>query len=174
MQPERNTAISTCLSITSKYFISTLLPLLDEYPEYSFYLSEFCRQGQLCRLSDSESWKGESPDGISYSPGDDTFFSQIEEWNEKDEYTKSIRALEAIPEEQQDYRIKMLLVSAYENYAIIGDNDEGTERWKGDRVLLKAIRLMETVRDEGEKKCELEHAYGIRIPISYETRRKKR
>lgn len=45
----------------------------------------------------------------------------------------------------------MLLVSAYENYAIIGDNDEGTERWKGDRVLLKAIRLMETVRDEGEK-----------------------
>ena len=33
----------------------------------------------------------------------------------------------------------MLLVSAYENYAIIGDNDEGTERWKGDRVLLKAI-----------------------------------
>ena len=111
-------------------FISTLLPLLDEYPEYSFYLSEFCRQGQLCRLSDSEPWKGESPDGISYSPGDDTFFSQIEEWNEKDEYTKSIRALEAIPEEQQDYRIKMLLVSAYENYAIIGDNDEGTEPGK--------------------------------------------
>lgn len=90
-------------------FISTLLPLLDEYPEYSFYLSEFCRQGQLCRLSDSEPWKGESPDGISYSPGDDTFFSQIEEWNEKDEYTKSIRALEAIPEEQQDYRIKCCL-----------------------------------------------------------------
>ena len=26
-------------------FISTLLPLLAEY---SFYLSEFCRQGQLC------------------------------------------------------------------------------------------------------------------------------
>lgn len=122
-------------------FISTLLPLLDEYPEYSFYLSEFCRQGQLCRLSDSEPWKGESPDGISYSPGDDTFFSQIEEWNEKDEYTKSIRALEAIPEEQQDYRIKMLLVSAYENYAIIGDNDEGTERWKGDRVCTAPQKL---------------------------------
>ena len=145
-------------------FISTLLPLLDEYPEYSFYLSEFCRQGQLCRLSDSEPWKGESPDGISYSPGDDTFFSQIEEWNDKDEYTKSIRALEAIPEEQQDYRIKMLLVRAYENYAIIGDNDEGTERWKGDRALLKAIRLMETVRDEGEKNAN----WNMRMAYAYQ------
>mgnify|MGYP002241109772 FL=1 len=105
-----------------------------------------------------------SPDGISYSPGDDTFFSQIEEWNEKDEYTKSIRALEAIPEEQQDYRIKMLLVSAYENYAIIGDNDEGTERWKGDRVLLKAIRLMETVRDEGEKNAN----WNMRMAYAYQ------
>lgn len=145
-------------------FISTLLPLLDEYPEYSFYLSEFCRQGQLCRLSDSEPWKGESPDGISYSPGDDTFFSQIEEWNDKDEYTKSIRALEAIPEEQQDYRIKMLLVRAYENYAIIGDNDEGTERWIGDRALLKAIRLMETVREEGEKNAN----WNMRMAYAYQ------
>ena len=114
-------------------FVSTLRPLLDEYPEYSFYLSEFRRQGQLYKLSDSEPWKGESPDGILYSPGDEAFFRQIEEWNDSDEYTKSIRALEAIPEEQQDYRIKMLLVRAYENYAIIGDKERkmrsGTCAW---------------------------------------------
>lgn len=145
-------------------FVSTLLPLLDEYPEYSFYLSEFRRQGQLYKLSDSEPWKGERPDGISYSPGDEAFFRQIEEWNDSDEYTKSIRALEAIPEEQQDYRIKMLLVRAYENYAIIGDNDEGTERWKGDRALLKAIRLMQTVRSEGEKDAK----WNMRMAYAYQ------
>ena len=145
-------------------FVSTLRPLLDEYPEYSFYLSEFRRQGQLYKLSDSEPWKGESPDGILYSPGDEAFFRQIEEWNDSDEYTMSIRALEAIPEEQQDYRIKMLLVRAYENYAIIGDNDEGTERWKGDRALLKAIRLMQTVRSEGEKDAK----WNMRMAYAYQ------
>ena len=145
-------------------FVSTLRPLLDEYPEYSFYLSEFRRQGQLYKLSDSEPWKGESPDGILYSPEDEAFFRQIEEWNDSDEYTKSIRALETIPEEQQDYRIKMLLVRAYENYAIIGDNDEGTERWKGDSALLKAIRLMQTVRSEGEKDAK----WNMRMAYAYQ------
>lgn len=146
-------------------FVKAVMPLLNEYPEFSFYISDFIRNGRIHQLTEeNDPWNGESPDGISYSPGDDAFFNQIEDWNNRDEYTKCIRALEAIPEEQQDYSIKMLLVRAYENYAIIGDNDEGIESWKGDRALLKAIRLMQTVHGEGEKNA----TWNMRMAYAYQ------
>lgn len=50
---------------------------------------------------------------------------------------------------------------ALENYAIIGDHDEDTPNYKGDKALLRAIEVLESVR-EGEDKAEwnMRMAYG--------------
>ena len=37
-----------------------------------------------------------------------------------------------------------------ENYAIIGDHDEGTLKSKGDKAILRAIEVLESVREEGQ------------------------
>ena len=52
------------------------------------------------------------------------FFAQLEQWNDEDEYTRCIQALNAIPEDWRNYRTAYALARALENYAIIGDHDE--------------------------------------------------
>ncbi len=66
-------------------------------------------------------------DYIPYTPENaEEFFAQIEQWNDEDEYTRCIQALNAIPEDWRNYRTAYALARALENYAIIGDHDEGT------------------------------------------------
>ena len=62
--------------------------------------------------------------------------------------------MNAIPEEWWDYRIAYAMARALENYAIIGDHDEGTPNYKGDKALLRAIDVLESVREEGQNKAE--------------------
>ena len=62
-----------------------------------------------------------------------------EQWNDEDEYTRCIQALNAIPEDWRDYRSAYALARALENYAIIGDHDEGTPNYKGDKALLRCV-----------------------------------
>ena len=102
-------------------------------------------------------------DYIPYTPGNaEAFFQQLEQWNDEDEYTRCIQALNAIPENWQNYRTAYALARALENYAIIGDHDEGTPRYKGDKALLRAIEVLESVREEGQDKAEwnMRMAYG--------------
>ena len=104
--------------------------------------------------------------GMDYIPytqqKEEAFFQQLEQWNDEDEYTRCIQALNAIPENWRNYRTAYALARALENYAIIGDHDEGTLKSKGDKALLRAIEVLKSVREEGQDKAEwnMRMAYG--------------
>ena len=104
--------------------------------------------------------------GMDYIPytqqNAESFFQQLEQWNDEDEYTRCIQALNAIPENWRNYRTAYALARALENYAIIGDHDEGTLKSKGDKALLRAIEVLESVREEGQNKAQwnMRMAYG--------------
>ena len=105
-------------------------------------------------------------DGIDYIPYDpedpEPFYNQISKWNDEDEYSRCIAVLETIPEEQMDYRASYALVRALQNYAVIGDHDEGTPGYKADRALEHSLEILESIRGEGEDKAEwnMRMAYG--------------
>lgn len=102
---------------------------------------------------------------IPYTPENaDAFYRQLEQWNDADEYTRCIKVLETIPEELWDYRAAYALTRALENYAIIGDHDEGTPREEGTHVLLRALDILESVRAEGENKAE----WNMRMAYAYQ------
>ena len=104
-------------------------------------------------------------DYIPYTPENaEEFFAQIEQWNDADEYTRCIQALNAIPEDWRNYRTTYALARALENYAIIGDHDEGTPRYKGDKALLRAIDVLESVWEEGQDKAE----WNMRMAYAYQ------
>ena len=104
--------------------------------------------------------------GMDYIPytqqNAEAFFAQLEQWNDEDEYTRCIQALNAIPEDWRNYRTAYALARALENYAIIGDHDEGTLKFKRDKALQRAIEVLESVREEGQDKAEwnMRMAYG--------------
>ena len=54
------------------------------------------------------------------------------------------------------------MARALENYAIIGDHDEGTPNYKGDKALRRAIEVLESVREEGQDKAE----WNMRMPTA--------
>ena len=104
-------------------------------------------------------------DYISYTPqNEEEFFQQLEQWNDEDEYTRCIQALNAIPEDWRNYRTAFALARALENYAIIGDHDEGTPNYKGDRALHRAIEVLESVREEGQDKAP----WNMRMAYAYQ------
>ena len=56
---------------------------------------------------------------------------QIEEWNDADEFSRCIEAIEAIPEQERDYLLTVKLSRAYSNLAVLGDHG-GPCAWAGD------------------------------------------
>ena len=104
-------------------------------------------------------------DYIPYTPqNEEEFFRQLEQWNDEDEYTRCIQALNAIPEDRRNYRIAYAMARALENYAIIGDHDEGTPNYKGDKALRRAIEVLESVREEGQDKAQ----WNMRMAYAYQ------
>ena len=104
-------------------------------------------------------------DYIPYTPqNEEAFFQQLEQWNDEDEYTRCIQALNAIPEDWRNYRTSYALARALENYAIIGDHDEGTPNYKGDKALRRAIEALESVRQEGQDKSQ----WNMRMAYAYQ------
>ena len=82
-------------------------------------------------------------DYIPYTPqNEEEFFQQLEQWNDEDEYTRCIQALNAIPEDWRNYRTSYALGRALENYAILGDHQEGTPYYKGEKALRRAIEAV--------------------------------
>lgn len=129
-------------------FVKKVIPLLDEYPEYSFYISDFIRNGRIHQLTEAAS------EAIPYTKENkEEFLSQIEKWNDMEKFSKCIKALEDIPEAEQDYDMVMLQVRAYENYAILGDNGEEPEDDEKERALNKALELLESIREAGESQA---------------------
>lgn len=129
-------------------FVKKVIPLLDEYPEYSFYISDFIRNERIHQLTEAAS------EAIPYTKENkEEFLAQIEKWNDMEKFSKCIKALEDIPEAEQDYDMVMLLVRAYENYAILGDNGEEPEDDEKERALNKALELLESIREAGESQA---------------------
>ena len=106
--------------------------------------------------------------GMDYIPytqqNAEAFFVQLEQWNDEDEYTRCIQALNAIPEDWRNYRTAYALARALENYAIIGDHDEGTPNYKGDKALRRAIEVLESVQEEGQDKAQ----WNMRMAYAYQ------
>ena len=102
-------------------------------------------------------------DYIPYTPqNEEEFFQQLEQWNDEDEYTRCIQALNAIPEDLRNYRIVYAMARALENYAVLGDHQEEPPYYKAEKALRRAIELLESVREEGQDKAQwnMRMAYG--------------
>ena len=76
---------------------------------------------------------------------------QIEKWNDADEFSRCIEAIEAIPEQERGYLLTVKLSRAYSNLAALGDHGEhGTDGEVDGDLIRHAIRLLESVRTQGE------------------------
>ena len=76
---------------------------------------------------------------------------QIEQWNDADEFSQCIEAIEAIPEQERGYLLTLKLSRAYSNLAVLGDHREhGTDGEVDGNLIQHAIWLLESVRSQGE------------------------
>ena len=92
------------------------------------------------------------------------FFAYIEKLTDEDTYTECMTALESIPMEERDYQVWYQLARAYQNFAIIGNDDQGTPSFIGDKFLLKSIDILHSVREEGKDKAE----WNMRMAYAYQ------
>ncbi|WP_126940049.1 DUF695 domain-containing protein [Veillonella sp. VA142] len=92
------------------------------------------------------------------------FFAYIEKLTDEDTYTECMAALESIPMEERDYQVWYQLARAYQNFAIIGNDDQGTPSFIGDKFLLKSIDILNSVREEGKDKAE----WNMRMAYAYQ------
>ncbi len=92
------------------------------------------------------------------------FFAYIEKLTDGDTYTECMTALESIPMEERDYQVWYQLARAYQNFAIIGNDDQGTPSFIGDKFLLKSIDILNSVREEGQDKAE----WNMRMAYAYQ------
>ena len=159
--------IQTALRMAKEFFDDS------DIPWASFHT--FCREACSVRLKqqydepeieNQDDELEETLTGMEYIPytkqNAEAFYEQLEQWTDENEYTRCIQAMNAVPEDWRDYRFAYALARALENYTIIGDHEEGTPNYKGDKALLRAIEVLESVREEGQDKAEwnMRMAYG--------------
>ena len=140
-----------------------IIPLLHTPIPCAFERDENSVFQQIKDWKPNEDEEETDMDYILYTPqNEEEFFAQLEQWNDEDQYTRCIQALNAVPEDWQNYRTSYALARALENYAVIGDHGEGTPNYKGDKALIRAIKVLESVRKKGENKAEwnMRMAYG--------------
>ena len=76
---------------------------------------------------------------------------QLEQWNEADEFSRCIEAIEAIPERERGYLLTVMLSRSYSNLAVLGDHSTHGEDDEVDGNFIRhAIELLESVRAQGE------------------------
>lgn len=92
------------------------------------------------------------------------FFVYIEKLIDEDKYTECITALESIPMEERDYQVWYQFARAYQNFAIVGNDDKGTPSFIGDKFLLKSIDILNSVREDGKDKAE----WNMRMAYDYQ------
>lgn len=127
--------------------------------------------GDQAPESEANQDKTSSETTLKYSPETvEAFYKQIDDWNDQDEYSQCVRALESIPKDQQTYRSAYALARALENYAILGDHEEGTATHEAQKALKRAIEVLENVREEGSDKAEwyMRMAYGYQYMTEQE------
>ena len=162
--------IRTALQMAKEFFADTDLPWASFHTFRREASTVYLKQTENDDLDSKERVEEleETLTGVDYIPytpeNAEAFYQQLEQWNDEDEYTRCIQALNAIPEEWRNYRIAYAMARALENYAIIGDHDEGTPNYKGDKALLRAIDVLESVREEGQNKAE----WNMRMAYAYQ------
>lgn len=92
------------------------------------------------------------------------FFAYIEKLIDEDTYTECMIALESIPMEERDYQVWYQFARAYQNFAIVGNDDKGTPSFIGDKFLLKSIDILNSAREEGKDKAE----WNMRMAYAYQ------
>lgn len=92
------------------------------------------------------------------------FFAYIEKLIDEETYTECMTALESIPMEERDYEVWYQLARTYQNFAIVGNDDQGTPSFIGDKFLLKSIDILNSVREEGKDKAE----WNMRMAYAYQ------
>ena len=137
----------------------------SDVPAASFHV--FRREVGSVPLKSPDDWAdaGEDDDDepLDYRPETaEAFHARIEKWNDDDEYTRCIRALDGVPTQYRDYRHAYALARALENYAVLGDGQYGCPRDKAEEALRRAIGVLESVREEGLDRAEwhMRMAYG--------------
>ena len=79
------------------------------------------------------------------------FREQIDQWNDADEFSRCIEAIEAIPERERGYLLTVKLSRAYSNLGGAGGSQRPRQDGEVDGELLgHAIDLLESVRLQGE------------------------
>ena len=162
--------IRTALQMAKEFFADTDLPWASFHTFRREASTVYLKQTETDDLDSKERVEEleETLTGIDYIPytleNAEAFYQQLEQWNDEDEYTRCIQALNTIPEEWWDYRIAYAMARALENYAIIGDHDEGTPNYKGEKALRRAINVLESVREEGQNKAE----WNMRMAYAYQ------
>ena len=92
------------------------------------------------------------------------FFAYIEKLTDEDKFTECMTALESIPMKERDYEVWYQFARAYQNFAIVGNDDKGTPSFIGDKFLLKSIDILNSVRKEGKDKAE----WNMRMAYAYQ------
>lgn len=71
---------------------------------------------------------------------------QIEQWNDADEFSRCIAAIENIPEQDRSYALTIWLARAYSNLAVLGDySAHGEDAEVNGELLQHAIELLESI-----------------------------
>ncbi len=97
---------------------------------------------------------------------------QTEEWNDADEFSRCIEAIEAIPEQERDYLLTVKLSRAYSNLAVLGDHGEhGTDSEVDGNLIQHAIDLLRVRSHPGRKRPLLELPDGLFLPDGIPFRR---
>lgn len=111
----------------------------------------------------ADAGEDDDDESLDYRPEmAEAFHARIQKWNDDDEYTRCIRALDGVPTQYRDYRHAYALARALENYAVLGDGQYGCPRDKAREALRRAIGVLESVREEGLDRAEwhMRMAYG--------------
>ena len=67
----------------------------------------------------------------------------LEQWNDADEFSRCIEAIEAIPEQERGYFLTVKLSRAYSNLAVLGDHRaHGTDGAVDGALIRHAIDLL--------------------------------
>lgn len=88
---------------------------------------------------------------------------QIQQWNDDDEFSKCIHAIEQIPLSDRDYLTTLWLGRAYSNLAVLGDRNSRADTEVDGNLLGHAIEIFESIREHGE----LDPMWNARMGYAY-------
>ena len=96
----------------------------------------------------------------------------LEQWNDADEFSRCIEAIEAIPEQERGYFLTVKLSRAYSNLAVLGDHGvHGNDDEVDGDLLWHAIELLGIRPHPGRERSLLELPDGLFLPDGIPFRR---